>query len=122
MKGLSSGMLAKTQSLAQAKPSCAAVSSAARLMVRPELEQASMLMPARVEATLTEAHTRSVVASASGMASISARSPAGHALLDQGREPADEVHVHLASGGVQRARKLDHLRPETARRPRPRSG
>jgi hypothetical protein len=36
---------------------------------------ASMLMPARVVPTFTDAQTRSVAASAAGMESISARSP-----------------------------------------------
>ena len=75
MNGMSSGMLANTHSLVQAAPSRSAVSSAARLIVWPIRMTASMLMPARVEATLTEAHTRSVVERASGMASIRARSP-----------------------------------------------
>ncbi len=51
------------------------VSRAASLMVLPMSQTASMLIPARVDATFTEAHTLSVVARASGMASMSARSP-----------------------------------------------
>ena len=40
-------------------------------MVRPMRATASMLMPALVEPTLTEEHTTSVTASASGMAAMS---------------------------------------------------
>ena len=68
-------MLAKTQSLAQARPSLSAVNLAACLMVLPISNTASMLMPARVEATLMEAQTLSVAVNAWGMASIRARSP-----------------------------------------------
>jgi hypothetical protein len=55
---------------------------------------ASTLMPALVEATLTDAQTRSVWASARGMASMRARSPLSDAFFHQGGEPADEVHAH----------------------------
>jgi hypothetical protein len=44
-------------------------------MTRPISSTASMLMPARVLATLTDEQTRSVCASSSGIESISARSP-----------------------------------------------
>jgi len=74
MKGLSSTALAKTTSLAQAMPPCAAVSAAARLTVWPISATASMLMPARVEPTFTLEHTSSVPASASGMEAMSTRS------------------------------------------------
>ena len=74
MKGLSSTALAKTTSLAQPKPPAAAVRSAVILMTRPISATASMLMPALVEPTFTEEHTRSVVARASGMEAMSFRS------------------------------------------------
>ena len=74
MKGLSSTALAKTTSLAQPKPPWAAVRSAADLMTRPISATASMLIPALVEPTFTEEHTRSVVARASGMEAMSFRS------------------------------------------------
>ena len=75
MNGTSWGMFAKTTSLAQPMPSRSAVRSAASLTVRPSSATASMLIPAAVEATLIEEQMRAVRASASGMASISARSP-----------------------------------------------
>ena len=43
-------------------------------MTRPISATASMLMPALVEPTFTEEHTRSVVARASGMEAMSFRS------------------------------------------------
>ena len=74
MKGLSSTALQKITSLAQPIEPWSAVSSAVRLMVRPISAIASMLSPARVEPTLTEAHTRRVLAKASGRAAIRAMS------------------------------------------------
>ena len=68
MNGLSSTALQNTTSLAQPIELASAVSSAARLMMPPMAAIASMFRPARVEPTLTEAHTRLVVASACGMA------------------------------------------------------
>ena len=87
MKGLSSTALQKTTSLAQAKPPWSAVRSAAALMVRPMRATASMLMPALVEPTFTEEHTRSVVARASGMASMSLRSPAVKPFCTRAEKP-----------------------------------
>ena len=75
MKGLSSTALQKTTSLAQAMPPCAAVRPAASLTTRPIRATASMLMPARVEPTLTLAQTSSVSARASGMEAMSLSSP-----------------------------------------------
>ena len=60
MKGLSSGMLAKITSLAQPKPRRSAVAAAIFSRMWPIRWMASMLMPARREATLTEAQTRCV--------------------------------------------------------------
>ena len=74
IKGLSSTALQNTTSFAQPKPPQSAVRSAAALTVRPMSATASMLMPALVEPTLTDEHTRSVTASASGMAAMSRRS------------------------------------------------
>ena len=74
MKGLSSTALQKTTSLAQPSPPLSAVRAAVCLTTSPILRTASMLMPARVEPTLTEEHRKSVVLSASGMDSISRRS------------------------------------------------
>ena len=56
-------------------PPPAAVASATALTTRPISSTASMLMPARVLATFTDEQTRVVVASASGIESMSARSP-----------------------------------------------
>ena len=74
MKGLSSTALAKTTIFAQPKPSVSAVSSAVRLMTWPILRTASMLMPLRVEPTLTLPHRRAVLEKASGMESRSVSS------------------------------------------------
>ena len=63
-----------------------------------------MSMPARVEATLTEEQTRSVVESASGRDAISARSRSGHALLHQRRIAADVIDARLLRRRVHRAR------------------
>ena len=66
MKGLSSTALEKTTSLAQPIGSMSAVWR----MMRPISATASMLMPARVEATLTLEQTKSVSVSARGMEQI----------------------------------------------------
>ena len=71
MKGLSSTALQNTTSLPAPMHCLSAVSSAARLMMPAILKAASMLMPARVLPTFTEAQTRSVAASAVGMESMS---------------------------------------------------
>ena len=71
IKGLSSTALQNTTSLAQPKPPRSAVRSAASLMMRPISATASMLIPARVEPTLTEEQTKSVMASASGIEAMS---------------------------------------------------
>ena len=68
-------MLANVTSRAQPMPPRAAVASATALTTRPISSTASMLMPARVVATFTDEQTRVVAASASGIESISARSP-----------------------------------------------
>ena len=74
MKGLSSTALAKATSLAQPRPSRSAVSRAVSVMISPISFTASILMPARVLATFTDAHTRSVRESASGMERMRRRS------------------------------------------------
>ena len=56
-------------------PSRDALRRAVSTMVRPINATASMLMPALVVPTLTDAQTRSVTASASGIDAISAMSP-----------------------------------------------
>ena len=75
MKGLSSGMFAKTTSFAHAMPSRSAVASAISLIKAPIRTTASMLMPAFVEATATEEQTRSVPARAAGRLARSRSSP-----------------------------------------------
>ena len=67
MKGLSSTALAKTTSLAQPIGSISAVCR----RIRPISATASMLMPARVEATFTLPQTSSVSVSARGSEAIS---------------------------------------------------
>ena len=74
IKGLSSTAFANTTSFAQPSPSLSAVSSAVRFTTSPMRRTASILMPARVEPTLTLAHTRSVEASTSGMVRMNASS------------------------------------------------
>ena len=74
MKGLSSGALQSTTSLAQPMEFLSAVSSAVRLTVSPMSRTASMSSPVLVEPTFTLLHILSVTESASGMDSISRRS------------------------------------------------
>ena len=71
IKGLSSTALQNTTSLAQPRPSRSAVAAAVSLTMRPIRATASILMPARVDPTLTEEQTSSVRARASGMERIS---------------------------------------------------
>ena len=73
--GLSSGMFANVTRRAQPMPPSFAVPSATALTTRPISSAASMLRPARVLAMFTDEQTRAVVASASGIESMSARSP-----------------------------------------------
>ncbi|KAF5044974.1 hypothetical protein DSECCO2_486050 [anaerobic digester metagenome] len=76
IKGLSSGALQSTTSLAQPMDCRSAVSSAVSLTMRPMSATASMLMPALVEPTLTDVHSKSVSAIARGIERISSKSPA----------------------------------------------
>ena len=75
MKGLSSTALQNTTSFAQPRPSVSRVRCAVCLMMRPMRATASILMPAFVEPTFTLEQTRSVSASACGMARRSSSSP-----------------------------------------------
>ena len=70
IKGLSSGALAKTTSLAHPKAPVSAVLSAVAFIIRPMSRTASMLIPVLVDARLTDEQTNSVVARASGIDSI----------------------------------------------------
>ena len=72
MKGLSSGALQKMTILAQPMESCSAVRLLTASSTSAIRSTASMLMPARVEATLTDEHTRCVLPMASGIASMRA--------------------------------------------------
>ena len=74
IKGLSSGALQNTTSLAHPMESLSFVRSAVSLMTSPMSRTASMLMPVLVEPTLTELQTNSVLASASGMDRIKSSS------------------------------------------------
>ncbi len=76
MNGLSSTAFANATNFAQPMPSASAVLSAVRLIARPNSFTASMSMPARVEATLTDEHRNFVEESASGSDSMSFRSEA----------------------------------------------
>ena len=71
-------------------------------MMPPMAAIASMFSPARVEPTLTEAHTRLVAASACGMAANRLASIVRHALLDMRREAADEIDVEVVRRAVER--------------------
>ena len=68
-----------------------------------------MLMPARVVATLTEAQTRSVAASAAGIESMSRASPSAYALVHQGGEAADEVDADGGRRPVEGEREGDEV-------------
>ncbi len=81
MKGLSSGALQNTTSLAQPRESASLVSSAVDLTISPMSFTASMLMPVLVEPRFTDAHTRSVAARAWGMERSSSSSAAVIPLL-----------------------------------------
>ena len=103
MKGLSSTALQNTTSLAQPKPPRSAVRSAAALTVSAHQSlTASMLMPARVEPTLTEEHTSSVRGQRFGNGADELDIGLGHALLHQSRVAAEEVDAHRVSRPVQR--------------------
>ncbi len=105
MNGLSSGMFEKTTSLAQPKPlSRRRGLRRCRRIVRPISATASMLMPARRDATLTDAHTRSVSDRTCGQAADDDGVGRRNALLDEGREAAHEVHAAGGGGLVQRPR------------------
>ena len=74
MNGLSSGALQSTTSLAQPRESRSFVRSAVAFTVSPMRRMASMSSPVFVEPTFTLEQTRSVTASASGMARMSSSS------------------------------------------------
>jgi hypothetical protein len=75
MNGLSSTALQNTTSFAQPIPSRCAVRRAVSRMISPMRATASILMPARVVPMFTDAQTRSVERSASGIDAINASSP-----------------------------------------------
>ena len=80
MKGLSSGALQKTTSLAAPKQFSSAVTSAQRRITWPMSRTASRLMPDLVDPTFTEEQTCWVAFSASGMESMRAWSPGANPL------------------------------------------
>ena len=102
MNGLSSTALQNTTSLAQPIEFSSPVSAAVRLIMPPMAAIASMFEPARVEPTLTEAQTRLVAASASGMAAKQIGVDLGHAFLDMGGEAADEIDIDGVRGAIER--------------------
>ena len=104
MNGLSFGALAKMTSLAQPNPSCAAVRSAVSFSTRPRAAIASMLIPAAVVPTLTEAQTRCGRREDLGQGLDQAAVALGPAFLHQRGEAADEVDLDLGGDGVERAR------------------
>ena len=87
INGLSSTALQNTTSFAQPRPSRSFVSSAVFLIACPMSRTASMLIPAFVVATLTLEQTRSVSASACGMAAISRRSPEAMPFCTRAEKP-----------------------------------
>ena len=70
IKGLSSGALQNTTSLAHPRESCSLVACAVSRTISPMSFTASILIPVLVEPTFTELQTRSVLASARGMERI----------------------------------------------------
>ena len=88
MKGLSSTALAEHHQLAGGRCSRGRRSARRVCLTMPAIfSAASMLMPARVEPTLTLEHTRSVAASALGMESISLLSAADAPLCTSAEKP-----------------------------------
>ena len=73
-------------------------------MSAPTRRTASMLIPARVVATLTDEHSRTVVASASGTESRKSLFGARHPFVHERRVTADEIHADDARRVVNRAR------------------
>src|SRR6266511_3407999 len=78
MKGLSSTEFAKQTNFAQAMPPSLLVRSAASLIIIPTWRTASILMPARVVATLTEEHKRFVVDCSREFKGVAARAFSNH--------------------------------------------
>ena len=107
MKGLSSGALQKMTILAQPMESCSAVRLLTASSTSAMRSTASMLMPARVEATLTDEQTRCVLADGVGDRLDEGGVAAREALLDQRAEAAEEVDADLVGGRVQRVRHLE---------------
>ena len=103
MNGLSAGALAKITSFAQPKPSCDRVRSAASRSTYPSARIASMLMPAAVVPTFTEAQAQIRRRKNLGKRLDQPATPLGPAFLDECREPADEVDAHLGRHVVERA-------------------
>ena len=87
MKGLSSGALQKITSLVQPQLSASAVLSAVSRITEPRRRTASMLIPALDEPTFTEAQTRSVTESASGIERIRSSSEGVIALETSAEKP-----------------------------------
>lgn len=87
MKGLSSGALQKTTSLASPMHMLSWVSSAVLRTTWPIMRTASMLMPDLVEPTLMLEQTISVSARARGMLSIRRLSPAEKPLCTSAPKP-----------------------------------
>ena len=122
MKGTSCGMFAKTTSLAQPIPSRSAVRAAASRTVRAMSATASMLIPAAVEATFTEEQRRAVRASASGIASIRARSPRENPFSTRAEKPPRKSQRSSSGDLVEPRGDRDHpLRGEAARGDRDRA-
>ena len=91
MNGLSSTALQNTTSFAQPMPSRSAVRCAVATTISPMRATASMLMPARVVATLTEAQTRSVTRERFGDRRDQRLVAGRRALVHERREAAEEV-------------------------------
>ena len=87
IKGLSSGALQNTTSLAQPKESLSFVASAVSFTIRPISSTASMFKPVFVDPTLTELQIRSVWARAWGIERIRFLSAAVMPLLTRAEYP-----------------------------------
>ena len=101
MNGLSLGALAKITSLAQPKPSWSLVRSAVSLSTCPRARMASMLIPAAVVPTFTDAQTALGRRKHVGKRGDQPALCLGPALLDQRTEAADQVHPDLSGHRVE---------------------
>ena len=116
MNGLSSTMFAKTTSFAQPMQSRSAVASAVALTVSAIRSTASMLVPARVVATFTEAHTPLGDRECLGYRVDEPAVAVTDALVHERRVAADEVDSDLGCCPVERESERRDLAAPARRR------